>query len=123
MDPQPTHDGPQDGGDDEYEEGPEFRPPEWAFAINFFWPGAGLVYLRRPWAGLLNFIVVVALAAAIWVTLPKDKRERIAPWLGLIFCGASGIWAYSAAHEFNERCEREFEAQHKGRGPGAGSPL
>ena len=110
-----------DSGDDEPLDGPEFRPPEWAFAINFFWPGAGLIYLRKPLLGVLNFVIVVALAAAIWIALPDAKREKVAPWIGLTLCGASGIWAYSAAQDFNDRREREFEEQHKGQEPGAGS--
>jgi hypothetical protein len=109
-----------ESGDDEPLDGPEFRPPEWAFAINFFWPGAGLIYLRKPLVGVLNFIIVVALAAAIWIALPDAKREKVAPWVGLILCGASGIWAYSAAQDFNDRREREFDAQHKDQEPGAG---
>lgn len=108
------HDDFEQIDDDEPLEGPEFKSPEWAFAINFFWPGAGLVYLRKPLWGLLNFIVVVALAAAIWIALPDAKREKVAPWVGLLLCGGSGVWAYSVANRLN----REQEARDKSQEPG-----
>jgi hypothetical protein len=66
--------------------------------------------------------IVVAVAAAIWIALPDAERDKVTPRIGLVLCGASGIWAYSAAQDFNDRREREFEAQHKGQEPGAGSP-
>jgi hypothetical protein len=101
-----------EGDDDESLDGPEYRPPEWAFAISFFWPGAGLLYLRKPWLGLLNFAAVVAIAAAVWMALPVGKREKAAPWIGMLLCGASGVWAYSVATEINQRRAEEFESGH-----------
>jgi len=67
------------------------KHPAWAFALNFFLPGAGLVYLRRPLWGLLNLVTVVALAAAIYWVLPPDKFERCAPWIGIVFQVGSGL--------------------------------
>ncbi|HUY88573.1 MAG TPA: hypothetical protein VMV10_07560 [Pirellulales bacterium] len=81
----------------------DFKEPSWAFAINFFWPGAGLIYLRRPWLGLLNFAVVVAIAAAAWIALPDARRETAARWIGLVLCGGSGFLAYQMAIRANER--------------------
>jgi hypothetical protein len=90
---------------DESEAIADFREPSWAFALNFFWPGAGLVYLRRPWLGLANFMAVVSIAAAAWLALPDARRESAAPWIGLILCGGSGFLAYRMANEANERLE------------------
>ena len=88
---------------DEFAADADFKEPSWAFAINFFWPGAGLVYLRRPWLGLANFIAVVAIAAAAWIAMPEARREQAAPWIGLILCGGSGILAFRMANRANER--------------------
>lgn len=103
-------------GEDEFEEedldGSDFKPPEWAFAISFFWPGAGLVYLRKPLLGLLNFAGVIALAAAVWIALPDAKREKVAPWIGLLLCTGSGVWAYSVANRVNR--ERETRSGESG---------
>lgn len=81
----------------------DFKEPSWAFAINFFWPGAGLVYLRRPWLGLVNFAVVVTIAGAAWIALSPARREAAAPWIGLVLCGVSGFLAYQMANRANER--------------------
>lgn len=106
MQNEPPHDS------DEFEAGEEpgesaapadFKEPSWAFAINFFWPGAGLIYLRRPGLGLLNFVVVAAIAAAAWIALPDARRETAAPWIGLLLCGGSGFLAYQMANRANER--------------------
>lgn len=90
-------------GPDESAPPADFKEPSWAFAINFFWPGAGLIYLRRPWLGLLNFAAVVAIAAAIWIALSDARREAAAPWIGLVLCGGSGFLAYQMANRANER--------------------
>lgn len=81
----------------------DFKEPSWAFALNFFWPGAGFVYLRRPWLGLANFFAVISIAAAAWLAMPDARRESAAPWIGLILCGGSGFLAYRMANEANER--------------------
>ena len=86
-------------------DGANFKEPSWAFAINFFWPGAGLVYLRRPWLGLANFAIVVAIAAAAWIAMPDARRETAARWIGLALCGGSGFLAYRMALAANERLE------------------
>ncbi|HUY34771.1 MAG TPA: hypothetical protein VMV69_18645 [Pirellulales bacterium] len=74
------------------------KQPAWAFALNFFLPGAGLVYLGRPLWGLINFVTVVTLAAAIYGALPPDVFERCAPWIGIAFQVGSGLLAQWLAH-------------------------
>jgi hypothetical protein len=69
------------------------KQPAWAFALNFFLPGAGLVYLRMPLWGLVNFVSVVALAAAFYWAIPPDLFERCAPWIGIAFQVGSGLLA------------------------------
>ncbi|HEV7221545.1 MAG TPA: hypothetical protein VGN42_02530 [Pirellulales bacterium] len=91
-------------------DGPSLKPPAWAFAINFFWPGAGLIYLRKPLWGALNFVVVVAIAAVVWIALPIGQREQVAPWLGLLLCGGSGFLAHKIANQANERLADGFDA-------------
>ena len=95
---------------DELANAPNFKPPSWAFAINFFWPGAGLVYLGKPLWGLLNFIVVVAIAAAVWIALPNAEREKWTPWIGLLLSGGSGFLAHQIANQVNERLAEEFQS-------------
>lgn len=100
-------------GEDQPIEVPGFKPPAWAFAINFFWPGAGLIYLGKPLWGALNFIVVVAIAAGLWIALPNAEREKWTPWIGLLLSGGSGLLAQSLAQRFNERRAEEFDSAAK----------
>jgi hypothetical protein len=92
-------DGPDDELEPELGKGAWMPPkqPAWAFALNFFLPGAGLVYLGRPLAGLANFLIVVVLGAAIYATLPPHVFERCAPWIGIVFQVGSGVFAQSLA--------------------------
>jgi len=104
MPNEPPQDEPEQPDEaDESLANADFKEPSWAFALNFFWPGAGLVYLRRPWLGLANFAAVVTIAAAAWLALPDARRESAAPWIGLILCGSSGFLAYRMANDANER--------------------
>jgi hypothetical protein len=90
------------------------RHPAWAFALNFFLPGAGLVYLRRPLWGLVNFVTVVALATVIYWVLPLDVFERCAPWIGIVFQLGSGLlaqWMARAEHGVAEQDESTADEQ------------
>src|SRR5438552_3899785 len=63
MSQAPTNQPPPDDPDDR-PASPGWMPakhPAWAFALSFFFPGTGLVYLGKPLAGLVNFAVVVGL--------------------------------------------------------------
>lgn len=104
MQIEPPQDEPEESGDaDEVAANGNFSEPSWAFALNFFWPGAGFVYLRRPWLGLANFVAAISIAAAAWLALSDARRESAAPWIGLILCGGSAFLAYRMANEANER--------------------
>lgn len=104
MSNEPPREEPEKIDDaDESPDDADFKEPSWAFALNFFWPGAGLVYLRRPWLGLVNFVAVVAIAAIVWIAMPEARREKTAPWIGLILCAGSAFLAYRMANEANER--------------------
>ncbi|HVC97210.1 MAG TPA: hypothetical protein VND64_26255 [Pirellulales bacterium] len=87
---------PPDDFHDDQPGAPAWMPqkqPAWAFALNFFLPGAGLVYLRKPLWGLVNFVTVIGLAAVIYWVLPPDVFERCAPWIGIVFQVGSGLLA------------------------------
>jgi TM2 domain-containing membrane protein YozV len=115
----PANQPPDDGLDDEIEtdaETPGWMPPKqpvWAFALSFFLPGAGLLYLGKPLAGLANFIIVVELGAAIYMALPTDVFERCAPWIGIVFQVGSGLFAQSLANAqwiaFQEKRRAELD--------------
>lgn len=114
MQPQPPPQDPEEPDEqDDLASAPGFKPPAWAFAINFFWPGAGLVYLGKPLWGALNFIVVVAIAAGLWIALPNAEREKWTPWIGLLLSGGSGLLAQSIAQRINERRAEEFDSAAK----------
>jgi hypothetical protein len=74
------------------------KQPVWAFALSFFLPGAGLVYLRRPMSGLVNFLVVVFLGTFFYFLLPPAAFKRFAPVIGLCMQFASGVYAQWQAH-------------------------
>jgi hypothetical protein len=87
------------------------KQPVWAFALNFFLPGAGLVYLGKPLAGMVNLIVVLALGTAIYFVLPRDVFERSAPWIGIAFQVSSGLWAQSIANAHWHAIDEERQTQ------------
>jgi hypothetical protein len=82
------------------------KQPAWAFALNFFFPGAGLIYLRKPLAGVANFVVVVAVFVAFYFAVDRERFERFSGSIGLavfVLSGMLALWmAKSQLQESNE---------------------
>ncbi len=79
------------------------KKPWLAFLLNFFVPGAGLLYLHRWKLALANFVAaqLVLLGLCAWQPGP-DWTER-SHFLLLMVMAASGGWAHAVACQMRTR--------------------
>lgn len=97
----PTSLPPGDEGEEQWQPPPKLPP--FAFALNFFLPGAGLLYLGKPLAALVNFLGALTIYVAVYFLLSRAAFDEWAPSVGLLVQGGSGLWAVMATNEINRR--------------------
>jgi hypothetical protein len=76
------------------------KSPLLAFVLSFFLPGAGLWYLGRSVAGLVNLLLVVVVAVLAGITLDNSEDLRV---VGVICTAGSASVAMSLAQQDNQR--------------------
>jgi len=72
------------------------KKPWLAFVCSLLIPGAGLAYLGRWRAGLVNLCVATAIVAACWLIRPQSSLDYIHYVILVLAAGSAGLahaWA------------------------------
>lgn len=88
------------------------KKPWLAFLLSMLCAGAGLLYLGKVGAAILNFLAVVVIGIALAAILPSEYLQAV----GIGLCAASGSLAMAMAQSMNAKVRAQ------GAMPSAGSP-
>jgi TM2 domain-containing membrane protein YozV len=75
------------------------KSPQLAFTLNFFLPGAGLLYLGKPAWAAMNFIGVLLIGCLLAFALPDELFENYSRYIAMGIAGGCGGLAMAIAKQ------------------------
>ena len=79
------------------------KKPWLAFLLSFLLAGAGLWYLGRGWAGVVNLLLAIAIGVGCAVFMSQSMLDEWGPILGVTIPAVSGVIAQQRAMLQNKR--------------------
>lgn len=84
------------------------KSPLLAFTLSFLLPGAGLVYLGKPFWGMLNFLIVLVIGGLAYVLLDENAFAQTQRYLAFGCSGGSAGLARAFVQQAIKNQEKEL---------------